>query len=264
MASRTLVKKLKRVESLIKTKQRVMVALSGGIDSNLLLAIAQRIIPDRVLAITVSSPFCGPDEIMQAQRLARELGVKHIVTQVLLLRDKKIAANNRDRCYRCKRRMLNHIRSIAKKHQATVMDASNYSDTRDFRPGLRALKELKIISPFIVARVTKPEIRTLAKKYRLAAWNKPANACLATRIPYGIRITPRILKRIHQAETYLHHLGFSLVRVRDHSLIVRIEMLPEDFPRFIRFHAKIARYFKRLGFKYPTLDLQGYRTGSLN
>jgi uncharacterized protein len=264
MASRTSLKKLKRVQNLIKKEQRVVVALSGGVDSSLLLAIAEKTVPHRVIAITVSSLFSAPDEIAQARQTARALGVKHIVTRVPLLQEKILIANNRDRCYWCKRRMFSRIRSIAKEHRATIMEASNYNDTKDFRPGLKALKEFKILSPFIVARMTKPEIRTLAKNYRLAAWNKPANACLATRIPYGTRITPRILKRIIRAETYLRHLGFSLVRVRDHSPIVRIEVLHEDFPRFIRFHAKIARYFKRSGFRYPTLDLQGYRTGSLN
>jgi uncharacterized protein len=264
VASRTSLKKLKKVQSLIKKEERVMVAFSGGVDSSLLLAIARKALTDRVIAITVSSPFVAPDEIAPARTIACALGVKHIVTRVPLLQDKTLVANNRDRCYRCKRRMFSHIRTIARKHRATVMDASNYSDTKDFRPGLRALKELNILSPFIIARVTKPEIRALAKTHRLAAWNKPANACLATRIPYGTRITPRLLKRIDRAETFLHDLGFALVRVRDHAAIARIEVAPEDIEQIICLRRKIALFFHTLGYDHTVIDLEGYRTGRLN
>lgn len=240
-----------------------MVALSGGVDSSVLLALAHKTIPGHVVAITAATPFVASDEIAQARMTARALGVEHVVARIPLLKNSGLTANTRTRCYICKHQVFRHMRKIAQEHRARVMDASNYSDTRDFRPGLEALRELGVISPFIIARMTKPEIRALAKQNGLAVWNKPANACLATRIPYGTRITPRLLKRIEQAEKYLRRLGMHLVRVRDHGAIARIEVDPEDFQRVLDHHRKIVRFFHTLGYAHAAIDLDGYRTGSL-
>jgi len=264
MTVRQLYKKFEKVECLIKKHQRLVIALSGGVDSSLLLALAHKTLSDSILAITVSSPFIPAHEIKHARMVARSFGIKHIIIPVSLLNNRKITVNERNRCYFCKKLIFGQMLKIAKKHRSMIIEASNLDDTKDFRPGLQALRELKVLSPFISARITKSEIRILAKRFGLITWNKPSNACLATRIPYGIKITLEILKRIDRAETYLHNLGFSIVRVRDHSPIARIEILPADFSRFIRNRIKIVRYLKRLGFKYPALDLQGYKTGNLN
>lgn len=264
MTPRALLKKVLRVQNIIAKEQKVAIAFSGGVDSSLLLAIAHETIPGRVWAITVSTPFVSKDETMQARKIARALGAKHIVMRVRLLQDRILILNERNRCYLCKRRIVSEVQTFARKHHATVMDASNYSDTKDFRPGLRALKELRILSPFIIARITKPEIRALAKQHGLAIWNKPANACLATRIPYGTRITPGALRRIDQAERYLHRLGFGLVRVRDHSGIARIEVAQAEIKYIIGLRRNITRRLHAIGFRYSVLDLEGYRTGSLH
>lgn len=264
MMLRALRKKVTHVENLIHQEQRVMIALSGGVDSSVLLAIAHRILNEHVIAITVSAPIMPASEIKQARTIARIIGVQHIVTKTPLLQNKKLIANTRDRCYICKRLIFDQISKVAKRYRTTILEASNVDDTKDFRPGLLAIQQLGVLSPFIIARITKSEIRALAKCFKLPVWNKPSNACLATRIPYNIKITLKILKRIDQAETYLHNLGFSVVRVRDYSPIARIEISPNDFMRFIRHRTRIVRYFRRLGFTYPTLDLQGYKTGNLN
>jgi uncharacterized protein len=256
-------KKVKRVQDLIKKEQKVMVALSGGVDSSVLLAIAQMTIPGSVVAITVGTPFVSSDEIRQAQKTARALGTPHVTTR-LTLRNRKLLHNPRDRCYHCKRRIFKHLLTIAKKQHAALIEASNISDTKDFRPGLKALRELNILSPFILARLTKPEIRVLAERFDLPAWNRPSNACLATRIPHNTRITPKALHRIDRAEAYLHRLGFSLVRVRDHSGIARIETAQEHLSQLVLQNKKIVRYFKRIGFSYVTIDLEGYRSGNLD
>jgi uncharacterized protein len=255
-------RKINTIQNRIKKEKRVMVALSGGVDSSLLLFFAQNTLPGKVVAITAASPFVSPGEIAYARKVTRTLKVPHIITTVQLLQDTDIRHNARDRCYLCKHRLFTHFLTVADIHHATIIEATNFNDIKDFRPGLKALKELNILSPFIRARLVKSEIRTLARRYGLSAWNKPANACLATRIPYDTHITEELLQRIDRAESYLRRLGFPLVRVRDHAGVARIETEPKRFPHLLQNTQRIVRYLKRLGYSFVTVDLEGYRSGS--
>jgi len=172
--------------------------------------------------------------------------------------------NPRNRCYHCKMQLFHDIREIARSHGYTLIEASNRSDLSDFRPGLNAARRLGVVSPLIQAGLTKDEIRTLAKHFRLPNWNKPSMACLASRIPYGHLVDKKTLRRIEWAEKYLRNRGLTQVRVRDHYPVARIEVLDKEMTAVVRQRKKIARYLVGLGYKYVALDLESYRTGSMN
>lgn len=257
-------KKLQKIHSILKQHRGVIVAFSGGVDSSLLLKIAKDTLQDRVIAVTASSPIHSRQELELAKRIAKKLHCKHVILKSNELKKKRFANNPRDRCYVCKLALFKKIKKCAARKGYTVIEASNASDLRDYRPGLRALEKLRITSPFILANVSKQEIRMLAKKYKLPNWNRPAMACLATRVPYGRKITQQLLKRIDRAEHYLRRLNIRNVRVRDHDPIARIEIMSDDVGIVLTHRSKITDYFHRLGYKYVTLDLNGYRPGSLN
>lgn len=257
-------RKLHKIRSILKQQRGVVVAFSGGVDSSLLLQIAKDTVPDHVIAVTASSPIHPEQELELAKHIARRLHNKHVILKSDELKKKKFTSNPRDRCYHCKLALFKKIKKFAARNGYTVIEASNASDLQDYRPGLRALKELRITSPFIEARLSKQEIRTLAKKYKLPNWDRPAMACLATRVPYGRKITKKILQRVEAAERYLTRLGLSQVRVRDHEPIARIEIMPDEFKKIVSQRTKITRHFRKLGYLYVTLDLEGYTIGSLN
>jgi uncharacterized protein len=256
--------KLRKIHSILKRQEGVVVAFSGGVDSSLLLKIAKDVLGDRVIAVTASSPIHPLQELKTARQIAKRLCSKHIVYKSNELRKRTFTGNPRRRCYFCKIALFKNLKRIAMHHGYTVVEGSNSSDLNDYRPGLRALKELGIRSPFIKADLSKREIRKLAKRYGLPNWNKPAMACLATRIPYGRRITKKLLKRVELAEQYLGKLKIEQMRVRDYETIARIEVPPPDFGKILRNRKKITAYFRKLGYTYVTLDMEGYQTGSLN
>lgn len=260
----TLRKKLKKINDLLTKQQGVVVALSGGVDSTLLLKLAKDALQDRVIAVTASSPIHPQLELNCAKRIAKQLKVQHIVYESGELSKRTFTSNPRNRCYYCKRALFQHLKKIAAQYGYTVIEGSNASDLHEDRPGMRALQRLRIVSPFIEAGVTKQEIRRLAREHKLPNWNKPAMACLATRVPFGRKITKKLLRRIESAEDYLKKLDIAQVRVRDHDPIARIEVVPDDVGIVLTHRSKITNYFHRLGYKYVTLDLNGYRTGSLN
>lgn len=247
--------------------QSVLVAYSGGVDSTLLLKVAAEILKDKVLAVIASSETYPEREIKAAQNLAQDLGVKYQIIKTEELADEKFIKNSKDRCYFCKLELFSKLADSARKnHLNFVVDGSNYDDLSDFRPGSQAAKELGIRSPLQEAGLTKTEIRELSKEMGLNTWDKPSFACLASRIPYGTRLNKDDLVKINEAEEFLINLGFKQVRVRHHQHIVRIELRKEDLATIFEenFLDQINNKFKSLGYNYITLDLQGYRTGSLN
>jgi uncharacterized protein len=262
----TLNEKYRRLIALLKERGDAAVAFSGGVDSSFLCYAAHEALGDRAIAITVASPMLPKSEMDCAREVAAKVGIRHFFIEETEI-DEEVAANPKERCYFCKKIEFSAITGEAKKHGVhTVLDGSNMDDPGDYRPGLKALEELEIFSPLRAAELGKAEIRELSRRFDLPTWDKPAFACLASRIPYGERIDRKKLSRIEQAEETLRHAGFRQFRVRSHGDIARIEVAPEERRRF--FNEKtldsLSRELKALGFLYVALELEGYLMGSMN
>lgn len=246
---------------------KVLVAFSGGADSTLLLKVAVDVLGKNVLAVTAKSETYPEKEIREAKKLARSLKVRHLVIETHELENADFARNSPQRCYYCKRELFSRLREIAEEEKIPyVLDASNYEDRLDFRPGLKAGKKLGIRSPLKEVNLLKSEIRQLSSYLGLPTWDKPSLACLASRFPYYTKIEKKSLKQIGAAEDFLRSLAFKQVRVRHHGSVARIEIDPNEFPKIIHkgVRQKINNYFKKKGYIYIALDLAGYRTGSMN
>lgn len=243
-----------------------LVAFSGGQDSALLLKICALVLkPDKLLAVTAVSATYPKAELKKAKILATEIGVRLKIIRTAELGNKKFSANPVKRCYFCKKELFTKLLKIAKLNKINfVLDASNLSDKSDYRPGSIAKEELKIKSPLADCGFSKEDIRNLSKKLGLSSWNKPSLACLASRIPYGTRITADLLSRIDQAEAYLTGLGFKQVRLRHYNGLCRIEVDKKDMSRLLEKRKQVVKRLRDLGYNYIALDLEGYRTGSLN
>lgn len=257
-------KKLQKLKKMLYSYPGVVVAFSGGVDSSLLLKLAKDVLKQKVIAVTASSPLYPDAETRIAEKIAGMLKVKHLIIHSNELENPDFVKNPQNRCYYCKIELFKRLKEIAKKYGYVVLEGSNYSDLNDFRPGFIAAKRLNIKSPLIEARLTKAEIRKLARHFKLPNWNKPSMACLASRIPYGIKIDKKNLARIERGEEFLKSLKFSQCRVRDHFPIARIEIVENEFKKIFKYKKKIVKQFKKFGYKYITLDLEGYRTGSMN
>ncbi len=243
----------------------VLVAYSGGVDSTLLLKVCADTLKDRVLAVTAASITYPKDELVFSKGMARGLKVRHKIIKTLELNNNRFIANPVNRCYFCKKELFGRLKKIAGENKINfVIDASNLSDKSDFRPGEKALEELGIRSPLREAGLSKDDVRKLSRQFGLATWDKPSLACLASRIPYGRNISPAVLRRINKAEGLLKKLGIRQVRVRDYGNFCRIEVLKKDIPRLINKRDSIIDNLKRLDYDYVTVDLEGYRTGSMN
>jgi len=244
----------------------ILVAFSGGVDSTFLLKIAAIVLPkNKILAVTASSPTYPKEELLSSQGIAKAFGVKHKIIRTRELKDKRFILNSIKRCYFCKRELFLQLTSIAKKnHLHFVADASNVSDKLDFRPGSKAKRELRIRSPLQEAGLNKDDIRRLSKRLGLVTWDKPSLACLASRIPYGTEISEPLLRRINKGEAFLRELRFKEVRLRHYNGLCRIEVLKSDISRLIRKRSQIVDRLKKIGYNYVTIDLEGYRTGSMN
>lgn len=259
----------KKYENLIKSLKNlgsVVVAFSGGVDSTFLMRAAKEALGDKVLAVTIVSPYIPKWEIEEAKEIAKELNIKHQLIEVTVILD-EIKYNPDDRCYLCKNFVFSKIIELQKeKGFACVIDGTNLDDTKDYRPGMRALKELKVNSPLLENNITKEDIRKFSKELGLSTWDKPAYACLLSRIPYNQEIKFEDLRKIEEAEIHLMSLGFKGVRVRSHGDLARIEVQKQDRKRICNEELmdEICEKFKDFGFKYVTLDLQGYKMGSLN
>lgn len=253
-------------EYLIKTN-RVAVAFSGGVDSTFLLKVAHEVLGDNVIAITAISSLFPRRELEETVSFCEQQGIKQIVIEPEPLAIEGFCENPKDRCYICKKAIFAQMKEAA--HDAgeyIPVEGSNIDDLGDYRPGLKAIQELGVDSPLRYAELTKSEIRSLSKKLGLVTWQKPSYACLASRIPYGDMITVEKLAMVELAEQLLRDLGFVQMRVRVHGNMARIEVLPEDISRLIEenIRQKVLSGFKKIGFLYVTIDMEGYRTGSLN
>ena len=258
-------KKLEKLKKILSDMDSVLLAYSGGLDSTFLLKVASGVLGERLLVVTANSPTYPSQELKFARRMASALKVRHRVINTLELKDKKFITNPINRCYFCKRELFRRLKLIARKNRLNfVIDASNLSDKNDFRPGNKAKAELGVRSPLEEAGIGKEEIRILSKNLGIASWDKPSMACLASRIPYGNKISTEILQRIDRAELFLKNLGFRQVRVRHYNGLCRIEVSKKDMPRLVWRQREIIDKLKKLGYNYITLDLEGYRCGSLN
>ena len=244
----------------------VLLAFSGGVDSTFLLKVLKDSLPkERLLAVTATSATFPKEELTFAKKIARDLGARHKVIQTNELKNKKFLANTAQRCYFCKKELFLHLQKLAAKHRLQyVADASSISDDKDFRPGSKARAELGVRSPLKEARLTKEDIRRLSKALGLVTWDKASLACLASRIAYNVRISPVILSRIERGERFLRELGFREVRLRHHNGLCRIEVARRDIPRMVEQYDKVCREIKKLGYQFVTLDLEGYRSGTMN
>ncbi|MBN1158465.1 MAG: ATP-dependent sacrificial sulfur transferase LarE [Bacteroidales bacterium] len=241
------------------------IAFSGGVDSTFLLAAATSVLGDKVLALTVKTPYIPDQELEEARNFCSGQGIRHRIIHTEILEE--IMSNPFNRCYLCKK----HVFSLMKAEAARegihhLLDGTNADDPNDYRPGMMALKELHIESPLLENGLTKKDIRYLSRKQGLASADKPAYACLLTRLPHNYEVKTEELKRIEKAELYLVSLGFAISRVRNHGTVARIEIDRGKIPDFMegRTVKKIVRYFRSLGYEFVSLDLEGYRTGSLS
>lgn len=258
--------KVAALKALLAGLKNVLVAFSGGVDSAFLLAVAKEAVGDRARAVTAVSPTYSPHEVEAARRMADRLGVPLEILETDEFNDERFVANSAERCYWCKQELFGKLVRKAAAWGAVVVDGANADDTGDYRPGMRAARELGVRSPLMEVGLTKEEIRAESRRMGLPTWDKPSYACLASRIPYGTRITPAIVARIEGCERFLRESGFSQVRVRHHDTLARIEVTPPEFERLLEpvFRARLVAAFKAQGYAYVTLDLQGYRTGSMN
>jgi uncharacterized protein len=258
--------KLDHLKCIVSAYKSVVVAFSGGQDSAFLLKICALVLPpDKIMAVTAVSATYPKIELAKAKILAKHIGSRLKVIKTSELNNKKFTVNSITRCYFCKQELFSKLIVIAKQNKLDfVLEASSLSDKLDYRPGNTAKQELKIKSPLIEAGFSKEDICRLSKKMGLSSWNKPSLACLASRIPYGVKITAPLLKRIDQAEEYLNSLGFRQVRLRHHNALCRIEVDKSDIRRLLNNRQMIVMRLKDLGYNYITVDLEGYRTGSLN
>ena len=242
-----------------------VVAFSGGVDSSLLAVVTHLVLAPRMLAVTIRSQVETVGLMETAAALAQQFGFPHQFVDFNKLENEAYVENSPNRCYVCKSTDLTIITEIAQKAGIQhVLLGANADDLSDYRPGLRAAAELSVLSPLAEARLNKREIRTLARQLGLGNWNHPSSPCLASRIPYGIPVTYEKLEQVAQGEAYLHALNFEIVRVRNTGPTAKIEVLPGEIERLISMRELVTGYFKQIGFKYVTVDLEGYRTGSLN
>lgn len=258
---------LKRLQTNLEKKGSLAVAYSGGVDSTFLLKVAHDVLKDKVIALTARSTTFPEREFKEASNFTHDAGIKHIVIKSNELKIKGFADNQPDRCYLCKYELFSKFKAVAGKHCIPwIAEGSNIDDLDDYRPGMRALKELGIISPLQDAGFRKAAIRKLSKKLGLPTWDKQSFACLASRFPYGEKITREKLAMVEMAEQYLLDLGFKNVRVRYHVDTARIEVAEAERRKFFNLKRMddISETFRKIGFAYCAMDLQGYRTGSLN
>lgn len=260
-------KKFLKLKNILKRMGRVLIAYSGGVDSTFLIKIARDTLDGNAMAVIGVSSTYPRKEFEDAVRSAQEIGIRYEVIKTEEVSQPVFSSNPRDRCYWCKKELFTKLKILAKKEGIQyILDGTNLDDRDDFRPGRKACEELGIRSPLLEAGLTKEDIRLLSRSICLTTWDKPAQACLSSRFPYGEEITEEKLRRVEEGERFIHSLGFRQVRLRHHGKLARIEVDREDIPKFFEdgIREKIVKKLMDLGYVYVTLDLAGYRTGSLN
>ena len=260
--------KTQKLKEIFRSMGHVLVAYSGGVDSTLLLKVAKDTLGDgNVLAVTALSPLYPEREMTGAKKLTQGMGVRHLLIKSNELEIEGFSKNPPNRCYYCKKELFVELRNIAQKEEIPfIVEGSTLDDEKDHRPGRRAIQELGIRSPLKEAMFTKTEVRELSNALGLTTWDKPSFACLASRFPYGEEITIERLKMVDEAEDFLFGLGFKQVRVRHHGNLARIEIYPEEIERLMdgSLREKVVNHLKKIGYHYITVDLQGFRSGSMN
>jgi pyridinium-3,5-biscarboxylic acid mononucleotide sulfurtransferase len=257
--------KRRLVEEDLANRDSLIVSFSGGVDSGLLAALAHRVLGDKARCIILDSPLVPRKAVREAQETAERIGIACEVVPFPIMDHEEFKKNPKNRCYYCKVVSSRLLRERTRETGcACIVDGVNCSDLGEHRPGLAASTEEGIVHPFIEAGISKADIRDIAREAGLEFWKKPSAACLASRIPYDEEITPEKLRMIEDAEEALHDRGFTQVRIRLHGTIARLEAIPGEMPRFLRERDEIVSVLKQFGFSYITLDLEGYRSGSMD
>ncbi|MDQ3985354.1 MAG: ATP-dependent sacrificial sulfur transferase LarE [Actinomycetota bacterium] len=260
----TLFGKTRRLESILAPLGNAVVAYSGGVDSTYLGAVAHDVLGRRALMVTAVSPSLSAFELRSAKDTARRFGWNHVLIETSEVSREEYARNAPDRCYWCKSELFEALEPIARTHRARICVGTNLDDLSDLRPGLRAARERGVLAPMVEAALTKADIRSLSREKGLPTADKPASPCLASRFAYGVRVTEEALNRIERAEEAVRGLGFEVFRVRDHGDLARVEVEPSEIERAASVAEVLTAELKALGWRYVTLDLAGFRSGSMN
>jgi uncharacterized protein (TIGR00268 family) len=259
--------KVDRILGDMTKMERMVVALSGGVDSSTVAALAQRALGENALAVTAVSETLPERELVEARAVAHEIGIRHQLLEFSELADEQFRENTASRCYFCQSMRFDQLHEIARRlDYEVVASGTNYSDSGDHRPGLQAMKEQRVYQPLLEYEIEKEDVRRLAQWLGLSVWNKPAKACLSSRIPHGLQVTQERLQRIEKAEEVLYHHDFRQFRVRDHDGLARVEVAPREMDRLLdpEVLSALASGIRESGFRAVTVDLGGYQSGNLN